>query len=368
MTDCSLRGGSPCSSTSSPRPLPPWLEPPRAWPRSSSWRAASGRHGRTKCRWRWPTCPAGSRRGRSGWGGRRCGLPAARGRARAQLLEVDAALGAVPAAPAPARRRRAAQLLGGSARPRHRGGAGFLRRCCRASCARARSRASWSTRSRGRPSVPAAEVRRAVMLARRPGRVAAAAADRGAAGLARFRLTLAPARPADARPARRGRRRGARAARRGGAGVEARRRPRPGAPAGDEVRVFTRSLDEVTGRVPEVVDAVAALPARALMLDGEAIALRADGRPQPFQVTMRRFGTQARRRAPARRAAADAVLLRPAAPRRRGPARPPRGRAGRRAGRGAAADARGAADRHRPTPRSAERVLRRRARRAATRA
>jgi DNA ligase-1 len=58
----------------------------------------------------------------------------------------------------------------------------------------------------------------------------------------------------------------------------------------DEVRVFTRSLNDVTGAVPEVVDVVRAAKAQALILDGEAIALRADGRPHPFQLTMRRFG------------------------------------------------------------------------------
>ena len=61
---------------------------------------------------------------------------------------------------------------------------------------------------------------------------------------------------------------------------------------GDEVRVFTRSLDEITSRVPEVVEAVLALPAAHLVLDGEAIALRPDGRPHPFQVTASRFGTR----------------------------------------------------------------------------
>jgi DNA ligase-1 len=60
--------------------------------------------------------------------------------------------------------------------------------------------------------------------------------------------------------------------------------------AGDEVRVFTRLLNEVTAACPELVELVGALPARELVLDGEALALRPDGRPQPFQVTMRRFG------------------------------------------------------------------------------
>jgi DNA ligase-1 len=60
--------------------------------------------------------------------------------------------------------------------------------------------------------------------------------------------------------------------------------------AGDEVRVFTRTRNDVTASVPEIVSAVRSLPARELILDGEAIALQADGAPQPFQVTMRRFG------------------------------------------------------------------------------
>lgn len=60
--------------------------------------------------------------------------------------------------------------------------------------------------------------------------------------------------------------------------------------AGDDVRVFTRRLHDVTAAVPEIVEAARRLPVRELILDGEAIALRADGTPQPFQTTMRRFG------------------------------------------------------------------------------
>ncbi len=62
--------------------------------------------------------------------------------------------------------------------------------------------------------------------------------------------------------------------------------------AGQEVAVFTRSLDDITARVPEVVEAALALPAGAVILDGEAIALRADGRPLPFQVTASRVGSR----------------------------------------------------------------------------
>jgi DNA ligase-1 len=59
---------------------------------------------------------------------------------------------------------------------------------------------------------------------------------------------------------------------------------------GDEVRVFSRTLRDVTVAVPEVVAVARAMPARQIVLDGEAIALRPDGTPQPFQITMRRFG------------------------------------------------------------------------------
>ena len=62
---------------------------------------------------------------------------------------------------------------------------------------------------------------------------------------------------------------------------------------GDEVRAFTRSLADVTDRVPEVVAAALALPVDAVVLDGEVIALRPDGRPHPFQVSMSRFGSSA---------------------------------------------------------------------------
>lgn len=59
---------------------------------------------------------------------------------------------------------------------------------------------------------------------------------------------------------------------------------------GPDVAVFTRSLDDVTARLPEVVEAALALPVRAAVLDGEALVLRPDGRPAPFQVTGSRVG------------------------------------------------------------------------------
>ncbi|MDH4103358.1 MAG: ATP-dependent DNA ligase [Thermoleophilia bacterium] len=140
--------------------------------------------------------------------------------------------------------------------------------------------------------IPAAEVRRAAMLSGDLPTIAMAALTLGPAGLAQFRLApLQPVKPMLAKTAENV----AEALERvGRAGVEWKL---DGARiqvhcVGAEVRVFTRNLADVSDRVPEIVEAIAALRAESLVLDGEAIALRADGRPQPFQVTMSRFGTK----------------------------------------------------------------------------
>ena len=62
---------------------------------------------------------------------------------------------------------------------------------------------------------------------------------------------------------------------------------------GDDVRVWTRTLREVTDGVPELVERVRALPCHAAVLDGETLALDDDGRPRAFQDTMSRFGSDA---------------------------------------------------------------------------
>lgn len=61
---------------------------------------------------------------------------------------------------------------------------------------------------------------------------------------------------------------------------------------GDEVRIFTRNLADITDRAPEVVMALREIDVQSIVLDGEVIALRADDRPHPFQVTMSRFGAK----------------------------------------------------------------------------
>jgi DNA ligase-1 len=139
--------------------------------------------------------------------------------------------------------------------------------------------------------LPAGAVRAAHMLAGDVGVVAAATLTEGAAGLARFGLTVfRPVLPMLAQTAE----------------TAAEALSSFGGPAalelkldgfrvqihkdGELVRVFSRALNDVTAQVPEVVAATAALPARRLILDGEASAFGADGRPLPFQDTMRRKG------------------------------------------------------------------------------
>jgi DNA ligase-1 len=59
---------------------------------------------------------------------------------------------------------------------------------------------------------------------------------------------------------------------------------------GEEIRVFTRHLKEVTESVPEIVALTKKYPMEKAIFEGEAFALREDGKPLPFQTTMRRFG------------------------------------------------------------------------------
>jgi DNA ligase-1 len=141
-------------------------------------------------------------------------------------------------------------------------------------------------------AVPAAEVRRAVAYAGAIAPVAAALLSGGTGALAQFSVRLMqPVLPMLAQPAED--MRAALAAlgtalvewKLDGARVQVHKRA-------DEVRIYTRNLNDVTSRAPEIVSAVRSAAASELILDGEAIALRADGRPHPFQVTMSRFGSQ----------------------------------------------------------------------------
>jgi DNA ligase-1 len=134
--------------------------------------------------------------------------------------------------------------------------------------------------------VSVTDVRRALLLSGDLKTVAVTALLHGQPGLAEFRLTLfRPLAPMLAQPA---------------SSVEA-ALAGTGAPAavdtkldgiriqvhrdGDDVRVFTRSLDDITARVPELVVAARSLSARRVVLDGEALVVGVDGRARPFQET-----------------------------------------------------------------------------------
>lgn len=143
--------------------------------------------------------------------------------------------------------------------------------------------------------VPTEAVRRAFMLSGGLAATASAALRSGVAGLAEFRLELGrPVRPMLASPTDT---LDSALAELGAASVEYKL---DGARIqvhrdGDRVRVYTRTLREVTGTVAELVDLVRDLPCRTLVLDGETLALDDAGRPRPFQETMSRFGARSPR-------------------------------------------------------------------------
>jgi DNA ligase-1 len=139
--------------------------------------------------------------------------------------------------------------------------------------------------------VGAAPIRRAVMMAGALAPVARAALVNGEPSLARFGVQLfQPVQPMLAQPAE-----DVDEAlvqlhhdvslewKLDGARIQAHKR-------GNDVRVFSRNLRDVTAAVPEVVEAMRSLAVHDLIVDGEVIALRTDGSPHPFQVTMQRFG------------------------------------------------------------------------------
>jgi len=137
--------------------------------------------------------------------------------------------------------------------------------------------------------VPLALVRRAAMLRGASGPVAVAAMNGGGQAVAAFGLTVGqPVRPMLA----------------ASAPDVAAALVKSGVPAcldvkldgvriqvhrrGDDVRIFTRSLDDITARLPEVCDVVRSLGRSSLILDGEVLILDSTGRPRPFQETAAR--------------------------------------------------------------------------------
>ncbi len=141
-------------------------------------------------------------------------------------------------------------------------------------------------------AVAEADVRRAVMLCGELGRVAEAARGGGAEAVRAFRLRLfQPLQPmlaqsaSDLSAALEGLDRTVVEHKLDGARIQVHR-------SGDEVRIYTRSLREVTDRLVDVVAAARSLRGEQMVLDGEVLALKTDGLPQSFQDTMRRFGSE----------------------------------------------------------------------------
>ncbi len=133
-------------------------------------------------------------------------------------------------------------------------------------------------------------IRRAAMMGGGSARIARSAMEKGEAGLAEFDLRLfVPVQPMLAQTAEDVSEalgelgEAALEYKFDGARVQAHK-------SGDEVVIYSRGANDVSAAVPEIVQAVRSLPARDLILDGEVLSLDRDGRPQPFQVSMRRFG------------------------------------------------------------------------------
>jgi DNA ligase 1 len=152
--------------------------------------------------------------------------------------------------------------------------------------------------------VPGEAVRRAFMLSGRLPATALAATTGGEEALGEFRLQLGrPLRPMLASPAESLDEALAEHTsviveyKMDGARIQVHR-------DGDDVRVYTRTLREITRHVGELVELVRALPCRSVVLDGETLALTDEGRPRPFQETMSRFGST-------REEQVRALLLRP---------------------------------------------------------
>ena len=229
-----------------------------------------------------------------GWAALRDGFPAA-ARPTLTLSEVDASLSAIGAVAgkgsAAARKALVGELFGRATSTEQR----FLFGLLSGELRQGALEGVMTDAVARAASVPVAHVRRAMMLRGSLGAVAAAALAGGGEALHAFGLEVGrPVRPMLAASA---------------SNIEeALAKIGPGVQAAVEwkldgiriqahlslgaVRLFTRTLDDITGRLPEVVAAMAALPVRTAVFDGELIALRPDGRPYAFQDTAARAASE----------------------------------------------------------------------------
>jgi DNA ligase-1 len=209
---------------------------------------------------------------------------------RLDLRAVQDAFDAVAQATGAGSKRRRLEMLGALFAQATEAERGFLRRLILGELRQGALEAALVDGIAAASGVPDAAVRRAVMIAGSASAVATVAMASGEAGLEQFRLVpLRPVRPMLAQPSE-----SMEDAlhvlgdamleyKLDGARIQVHR-------FDDEIRIYSRRLNDVTSSLPDVVENVRALPGRSFILDGEVLALKADGRPHPFQVTMRRFG------------------------------------------------------------------------------
>jgi ATP-dependent DNA ligase I len=228
-----------------------------------------------------------------GWATLRDGFPAA-GQPTLTLGEVDAALSAIGAVSGKGSALARKQLVGELLRRATDAEQYFMVRLLGGELRQGALEGVMTDAVAKAADVPVADVRRAAMLRGSLGPVAAAALAGGRKALGAFGLEVGrPVRPMLAASAATIEDAFAKVS--GEAGVEWKLdgiRVQAHLFKGN-VRLFTRTLDDITGRLPEVVGALGKLPVSAAVLDGELIALREDGRPLSFQDTAARAGSEA---------------------------------------------------------------------------
>jgi ATP-dependent DNA ligase I len=209
------------------------------------------------------------------------------------LVEVDDALAAIERISGPGSRQRRSEALDalfGRATEREQG---FLRALMLRELRQGALEGLVVVAIAAAAGVPAASVRRAVMLGGGHRAVAAAALEGGTAGLDAFRLTLfEPVQPMLAQSAE------SVAAAIGALGEGRVEQKLDGVRvqvhrSGEDVRVYTRNLRDVTDGLPEFAALARSLEVDSVILDGEALAFDASARPLPFQDSIGRFSQEA---------------------------------------------------------------------------
>ncbi|MGH9620545.1 MAG: ATP-dependent DNA ligase [Bryobacteraceae bacterium] len=206
------------------------------------------------------------------------------------LVEADRALEAIAAQRGPGSEQRKRELLGGMFARAMREEQDFLVRLLTGELRQGALAGIMADALAKASGIPGDRIRRAAMLAGGLVPLARPLLEQGESGIAQFEIQLfRPVQPMlaqtaeDVQEALAELGEAALEYKFDGARIQAHK-------AGDRVAIYSRRLNDVTAAIPEIAEAVRALPANELILDGEVISLDATGRPRPFQTTMRRFG------------------------------------------------------------------------------